>query len=182
MNNSDIVRAMEMKVKQALKKMPKLVGNDVVNFAKDNFKRQGFLGDTLQMWPKRKTKTKWGITPRNNGRAILVDKARLKRATRVTQADWSKVIVSNSTPYARAHNEGLRIGVIQQVKAHRRKRKENNLYGNKRKKIASGVTFVKAHKRRVNMKLPKRQFLGNSPYLSRNIQRTIANELQKALK
>jgi hypothetical protein len=178
----DIIKAVEQRVRECLKTLPKHVANDVVNFTKDNFRRQGFLGDSLQMWPKRKKVTKWGKTPRNNGRGILIDTGKLRRANRITKADWSSITIINSMPYAKAHNEGLRVGLIQQVKAHRRKRAQNNLLGARGKKIASGVTFVKAHKRRVMMNLPKRQFIGDSPYLRRNIQRTIALQIQKALK
>lgn len=178
----DIIKAVEQRVKECLRTLPKFVANDVVNFTKDNFRRQGFLGDNLQMWPKRKKVTKWGKTPRNNGRALLIDTGKLRRANRVTKADWSAIVLSNSMPYAKGHNEGLRVCLIQQVRAHRRKRQQNNILGAKGKKLASGVSFVKAHKRRVMMNLPRRQFIGDSPYLRRNIHRTIALQIQKALK
>jgi phage gpG-like protein len=196
MNNGDVVKTVEEKVKAVLKNMPKLVGNEVVNFSKDNFRRQGFLGDTFEAWPKRKAGSKFGKTQRNNGRAILVDSGRLRRGTRVISADWNEVVIGNDVPYAKAHNEGLRIGLIQNVRAHRRKRTANNVRGiigagkmNKKGtaqkvkigKTASGITFVKAHKRRINQRIPKRQFLGSSPYLTRNIQRLIASEIQKAI-
>jgi hypothetical protein len=168
-NNDAVIKDFEQRMKGVLKTLPKLAGNELVNFAKDNFKRQGFLGESLQLWRPRKQKTKWGITPRNNGRAILVDTAKLKRANRIARADWQAIIFNNSMPYARAHNEGLRIGLIQQVKAHTRKRK------------AVSVN-VKAHKRRVMMNLPKRQFIGDSPYLRRNIHRVISLQLNKAFK
>lgn len=182
MTPAQTMKAMEDKVRGMLRTLPKHVSNDVVNFTKDNFRRQGFLGASLERWPARKKKTKWGITPRNKGRAILVDTGKMRRANRITQADWRAIVIANAMPYAKAHNYGLRVGVIQNVKAHRRKRKQNNLTGAKGKKIASGVTFVKAHKRKFMLTLPKRQFIGDSPYLRRNIQRTIANQIQKALK
>jgi hypothetical protein len=49
------------------------VGNEVVNFSLENFKRQGFLGATFQPWPKRKNPTKWGTKVKNNNRALFVN-------------------------------------------------------------------------------------------------------------
>jgi phage gpG-like protein len=189
-NPADVIKTMEEKVRAVMKTLPRLAGNEVVNFSKDNFRRQGFLGDSVEYWPARKVQGK------RKGRAILVDTGRLRRATRVISADWNEVKVGNDTPYAKAHNEGLRIQVTQNVRAFRRKVSSRNVKGitgggrlNKKGTaqrlktgtVAHGVTFVKAHTRKVNMKLPKRKFLGNSPYLNRNIGRMIASQLQKAL-
>lgn len=170
--NDEKVKAVERNVRAMLKTLPRLVGNEVVNFSKDNFRRQGFLGDTFEPWPKRKAKN----APRNNGRGILIDTGKLRRATRVVSADWNEVRVGNDVPYAKAHNEGLRLGLMQNVRAHRRKVPKKN-----KRKVSSGITFVKAHKRKVNMKMPRRRFLGSSQYLTRNIHRLIASKIQKAL-
>jgi phage gpG-like protein len=195
-SNEQIVKTVEQKVKEVMRTLPRLVGNEVVNFSKENFRRQGFLGNTFEKWPARKVKTKFGITPRNNGRAILVDTAKLKRATRVVSADWNEVIIGNDVPYAQAHNEGISgLGVIQTVKTHRRKMPHKNgtgaIAGRLNKKAtaqrvrygqtSSGITFVKEHKRKIVMKIPRRRFIGNSPYLNRNIQRLIASQIQKAI-
>jgi phage gpG-like protein len=173
-NNDQVVKQVEQRVKQMLKTLPAMVGNEVVNFAKDNFRRQGFLGDSFQPWKQRKTKTAWGVTPRNKGRAILIDTGKLRRGNRVERADWSLITVANAIPYARAHNEGVRLGVIQTVKEHNRKKGMS--------KMKAAFTTVKQHKRRINMNIPKRQFLGDSPYLRRNIQRIIASQINKAIK
>lgn len=179
--NDQLIRDMEQRLKGTLRSLPRLVGNEVVNFAKDSFRRQGWLGNSFEPWPARKSQSKWGKTPRNKGRALLIDTGRLRRGTRVMNADWSGVRVANDVPYAKAHNEGMRLGIIQTVRAHRRKRQQNSITGARGKRIASGVTFVRSHTRKVNQKLPKRQFLGNSPYLTRNIHRLISSQINKAL-
>lgn len=171
---------MEAKVRTTLRTLPRMVGNEAVNFSRDSFRLQGWLNSTFQPWPKRKS-SKWGKKGRN-GRAILVDKGRLRRGTRVISADWKMVRIGNDVPYASAHNSGLNLGIIQNVRAHRRKRPLGNLTGSGGRKVASGVSFVKAHTRRITQHLPKRQFVGNSPYLTRNIHRLIASQINKALK
>jgi phage gpG-like protein len=186
------VESVEQKVRQVMRTLPRLVGNEVVNFAKDNFRRQGFLGDTFERWPARKVGAK-----RNTGRAILIDTGKGRRATRVVRADWNEVVVGNDVPYMRFHNEGVNnVTVVQNVKAHARKMKSKNglgaIAGGMNKKgnaqkvrfgqTSSGVRFVAAHSRKYKLKIPRRKFIGNSPYLNRNIQRMIALQITKAIK
>ena len=172
--NPNIIKEVEARVKATLKTLPNLVGNEVVNFAKDNFRRQGFLGDRFEAWPQRKASGAWGKTPRNKGRALLIDTGKLRRGTRVVSADWNAVKVGNAIPYAKAHNDGARLGLIQTVKGHQRKRRKG--------KRGAGAIQVKAHTRKVMMKMPQRRFLGKSQYLTRNIHRLIAYQIKKALK
>ena len=168
-NPTNIFNQQIVKVKAALKTLPVLAGNEVVNFSKEAFRKQGWLGVTFQPWRPRKA-SHWGkATPRNKGRAILMDKGRLRRSIRVVSATADMVTVGTDVPYAKAHNNGLRLGVIQQVKSFSRKGK-----GGK-------VQTVKAHTRRVNMQMPQRQFLGDSPYQTKRIERVIALTIMKAL-
>lgn len=157
------IRQFGNKVRSVMLRVPVLAGNEVVNFALDNFKQQGFLGNTFQPWAQRRTG--WNKDKRT-GRNILIDRGRLRRSIRIVYVTQDSVMVGTDVKYARAHNEGARIGVIQQVKSFTRK---------------SGVE-VKAHTRRVNINIPKRQFLGNSPYLETRIKRVVSAEFLKTLR
>lgn len=195
MGNDQLFKALEQRVKSVMQRLPKIVGNEAVNFSLDAFRKQGWTGASFQPWPKRKVNTKWGTPPRNNGRNILTLDGRLRRGTRVVSADWNSIKIGNSVPYASAHNNGLRIGLIQTVRTHRRKVASRNgngvIAGNLNKKgtaqkikygqTSSGVAFVKSHKRRINQRIPQRQFMGSSPYLTRNIHRLIASQINKAI-
>lgn len=192
MGNKNIhknIEALEQKFRSIAPRLPVIAGNEVVNFALDNFKRQGFLGETFKPWPKRKNPTKWGITPPRNSRALLIDTGTLRRETYLQTATWEQVVVANSVPYAKAHNEGVRLGEIQQVKEYKRKtttigvvkttslKKRTNIqFGRKQ----SGETTVKAHTRRINQNIPARTFLADSPYLRNNIAKALALEITKA--
>jgi phage gpG-like protein len=163
--------------------LPKIIGNEVVNFALDNFRRQGYLGDTFEPWRRRKPTGR-----RVSTRAILIQSGRGRRSIRVTRADADIVAVGSDVPYMKAHNKGSTELVT--VKAHTRKiygvakvgtgiysvksrrermRKESNL---------SGHAQVKQHQRR--MRLPKRQFLGKSQYLMSRLKRVYAVEIIRA--
>lgn len=165
------LKELERRFKAMAPTLPRLAGNEVVNFALDNFRKQGFMGSSFRPWKPRKNPTKWGQAPKRNGRSILVQTGRLRRSIRVTQASWALTTIGTDVPYARAHNEGLRMGQIQTVKGFTRKKTA------KRKAHA-----VDTHTRRINQNIPARPFLADSPYLQRNIQRVLAAQILKALK
>jgi phage gpG-like protein len=144
-------------------RVPLLVGNEAINFTLDNFRRQGFLGSTFQPWATRKTGWK---KDKRKGRAILTDTSRLKRSIRITKLSADEVAYGTDVKYAQAHNEGLKLGIIQSVKSFTRK---------------SGAE-VKAHTRRIDQRIPKRQFMGNSPYLNARITRVVSAAFLKELK
>lgn len=192
MANQFPVKQMEQHFKKVLLYAPAMLGNDAVNFFFDSFKNQGWLGSSFQPWVKRKAVTKWGATPRNNGRAILVDTGRLKRSIRITSIHHNNVTIGTDVPYAKAHNEGLRLGFIEQVRPYERRVTKLGISSKKQLKTKSNIKFgrvdtgntiqVQGHRRRVNMKLPQRQFMGNSPYLAERLNRRLQAELMKGLR
>lgn len=163
--------------------IPKLIGNEVVNFALDNFRRQGYLGDVFEPWRKRKPTSR-----RSSTRAILVQSGRGRRSIRVTMANADIVAVGSDVPYMKAHNEGST--ALVNVKSHSRivygkTKVGTGRYSVKTKKermktvsFLSGHTKVKQHTRR--MRLPKRQFIGKSQYLMNRLKRVYALEIQRA--
>lgn len=172
-----------------MSRLPIIVANEAVNFALDNFSRQAWMGDSIEPWRKRKNPTKWGKAPERNGRAILVDKARLKRGMRVQRATWNDIVIGNDAPYAVAHNEGLRAGMIQRVKQHTRKVTKVGIVKTVQRKKSTGIQYgrvqsrtatVSAHTRRINQNIPRRRFIGDSPYLRQRINRITAREILQA--
>lgn len=163
--------------------IPKLIGNEVVNFALDNFRRQGYLGDVFEPWRKRKPTSR-----RSSTRAILVQSGRGRRSIRVTRADANIVAVGSDVPYMKAHNEGSTELVT--VKEHTRKiygvtKVGRGVYSVKTRKermrkesYLSGHAKVKQHQRR--MRLPKRQILGKSQWLMNRLKRVYALEIRRA--
>lgn len=73
----------------------------------------------------------------------------------------SEVVISAGSPkvpYARVHNEGLRIRGVQYVRPYT----HPNLLG-------KGRTQVQGHARRVDFRMPRRQFIGVSAMLNNRI-------------
>lgn len=158
------------KIQQVLKEAPVILGGEGLNFFLDSFKQQGWMGDHgMEKWPARKKGGKWGKVSRPN-RALLIDSGRLRRSVRIIRTGEMEVIYGSDVPYARAHNEGLRLGIIQQVKSFNRKTKLGK------------TSTVKAHTRRINQRIPKRQFMGSSTYLTKRLQRILTAEFNRTLK
>ncbi len=163
------IKQMQKRLERALLHAPKVVANEALNFALDNWKKQAFQGAVTEPWKKRKDPNKWGKVKRP-GRGLLVDSGRLRRAGRVKSITSSTATLVWNVPYASAHNNGINgLGIIQNVNSFTRKR------GKK-------TQTVSAHTRRINQKIPKRQFIGRSPYLTQRLQREVSLLIKKHLK
>lgn len=146
------------------------IGVEAVKFIDDNFAKQGFQGSTFQPWPKRLKKDK-GKT-----RKILVDTAALRRSFKQTNHS-THTVISTDIEYARVHNEG---GVITQPQ-----RSYNLSYRHaKGGKLRLTKTSTENQQRRVkeqrtgsiyahSYKMKKRQFIGESPVLSRACEKAV---------
>lgn len=162
----DKFQDLQNRIAAKLRRLPPVIGEEVVNFALDNFDKQGWQGNGLEPWPKRKNPTKWG-KPDEEDRALLVKTGKLRRSIRVAEIAEDKVSViagGADAPYARAHNEGFEGLVHQHVREHFRRTRDF-------KRVR-----VKAHDRTIHQNLPKRQFIGNwneSPELARRINEAI---------
>lgn len=162
--------------RQILQTLPLIVGNAGVNWSKDSFRRQGFLGSSLQPWQKRR-KT-------DTGRALLIKKGAMRRANAITQLTANTVRIGNTMPYAAANNNGFHGTVT--VKGHNRNRygktKVQSIATRRTKTITTitGNASVKSYTRKMNV--PKRQFMPqsatDSPAFNKAMKDIIVNALQ----
>lgn len=143
------------------------IGEEAINFAKDNFRRQGFKDAILMKWRRRKSGA-----PRNQGRAILVDTGQLKRSIRITRISpgGNRIYIGSNVKYAQIHNEGGRVSGTASVRSHYRRTR------------SGARARVRAHSRNVNFRMPKRQFIGPSRELNKGIRRMIQLKLIKVFK
>lgn len=184
------LRSAEAHFKRVLMYAPGMLGNEAVNFFTNSFRQQGWLGNSFTPWRARKA-SKWGKKDKRKGRAILIDSGRLRRSIRIVSNTRGIVIIGTDVPYAKAHNEGMSLGLIQTVRAHKRRITKLGITGRKTLKtrtriefgrVDNGSTMVKSHKRRINQRIPQRQFMGNSPYLTAKLNRILQAELMKGLR
>lgn len=154
--------------------VPRIVGNEAVNYFRNSFQEQGWTDVTEVVWKPLSPKTK-----KRSGSHILIESGNLIRSIHIDVAQPGYVRVIASAPYAKAHNEGFD-GIVQ-IQEHTRNnrsrvRVRSSSIKTRRttsslKMLNTGSSRVKAHQRK--MSIPQRKFMGNSHQLVLNIKMAI---------
>lgn len=174
-----IAPLLNAKLQRSLSTLPTVLGNEGVNWIKDNFRRQGYPDKSFTAWKPRAANAK-----RNKGRGILIDTGRLSRSPRIMATGPLRVDIGTDVPYAKAHNDGF-FGVVT-VKSHSRAkigkiRMSSGKTGEFRtKRGITGTVQVKSHQRRMN--LPRRRFAGASPILASILRKKAIVHIGRDLK
>ena len=85
------------------KALPAKLGNIAVKFFQDNFRREGFIDNSLTRWQRRKRETR-----RSRGKKILQNTGRLRRSIKRLTTTFGRIVIgTRGVPYAEVHNEGL---------------------------------------------------------------------------
>lgn len=132
---------------------PIIIGATAVEHFKENFAKQSWNGVP---WPKRKDKLTHPLMRKNN---------LLFSSIKTSFTSPEKVIVSAGSPkvsYARIHNEGGRVMGIRNVRTY-----TNSKF------MGKGPVQIKAHTRRVDFMMPRRQFMGYSSILNEQIMQRL---------
>lgn len=173
-NNAKILRDAQKKAEAEIRRMVVEMGNTALNWYQKSWYLQGFQGEGFEPWPKRKR--------RDAGRAILVKTGRLKRSLRKVGEGAYSVSIFTNVPYARIHNEG---GAIN------KKASTSILSFNKAGKFTRQRTQRQRdrtsyqHKASIgahSIQMPKRQFVGYSGRLNRELIRLFDNRIKSIFK
>ncbi len=137
-----------------------------------------------QSWEKRKANSlsKYDRRNRDKPRALLFKSGNLRRSV-TAQSSGNKVIVSSDMPYSQLHNEGGTIdhpgGTPYVINSKTKKAKFiSRIKAEKLRGRNKTVQVTKAHK----IKVPKRQFIGDSPELDKEIVEMIDKKLANLFK
>lgn len=158
--------------RRLMDRMPTLIGTEAVNFSKKRFREQAWVDNGTEPWKKRKPGA-----ARNNGRAILVDKGKLRNSIRIVRSGPGFVVIGTSVPYAQVHNEG---GTINIPVTDRMRRWGWAMFAKTKDSKFKGLALTKKSSLRVRM--PKRQFMGNSAYLRQKTKRMMVSRFNILLK
>ncbi len=177
-------KQLERRLLQMVLKIPLLLGNEAVNFFQDRFTQETWIDKSRKRWKPRKNKA-------DKGRGLLIKSGRLRRSIRISRLSAKQVTISTDVPYAQIHNEGGTINhpggtpyIPFNSKYTKRKKKgrlgiENQMvFLKKDGSYPDGVKFTKPHP----IPMPQRQFMGDSAFLKKKLERTLKQELEKALK
>jgi phage gpG-like protein len=160
---------------------PRLVhalGVEALGFIDDNFAKQAFQGAVITQWPGRKKKEKGKL------RKILVKTGTLRRSFRAEDS-LTHTTISTDIPYAKIHNYG---GTIN----HPGGNAILNFRG-KKGKLRLTATQTETQQRRVKqirrasigahtITMPRRQFIGPSPVLTRRCKKALNRILLEEIK
>lgn len=156
----------------------RVVGQQAVNFFKDNFTRQGFLdGGHINRWKQRdKQSERFSRKTRSSkSRALLISTGRLRKSIRVVNWGDNFATVGTDVKYARIQNEG---GVIKQKVTPKQRKYFWRMYYLTKNEMYRNVAMAKE----IKIRIPRRKFMGNSTDLKREIQRTIRLGILKLFK
>lgn len=168
--NTDDFKTIKRRYGQLKRRLPKLVGQEVIGFAKDNFKKGGFQdGGHIRRWNRR----------RHQGggkqRAVLVKGGHLKRSIRILRQGKQSVTVGSNLPYAGIHNEG---GKIEQTITP----KQRAFFWAKFEETDNDMWKRMALSKKLKIRIPRRQFLGNSTDLQKRLARLVRLRLLKVFR
>lgn len=159
--------------KPQLNKIVDGAGVLAVNHFTKSFRDGGFTDETIERWQPRKKRERGG------SRAILVKSGRLRRSLRSRRLGNLAVKILTDVPYARIHNDG---GIIE--KSFDRKilsftsggRFAKTKTRKQRKEVSyQQQTTIGAH----SIRMPKRQFIGYSGKLNRQIIAFLDKNIKK---
>lgn len=167
---------LQRRITAQLQSLRVLVGNDMVNFALDNHRKQAYVDEA---WPTRKGKQK------GRSRALLVKTGRLRRAHRFQVTEYGARYY-NDTPYAAVHNFGGTINRTARSETFVRNRhttgKRGKMFGGMGA-FAKGTTRGRGQTYRAySYQMPRRQFIGRHPELLKTLRNTSLTHLKKAFK
>ena len=167
-------------------KMPRKVAVKAKNFFKDGFAKGGFTDESFQEWQK-------GISPL--ARKTMYNKGDLQNSIRSFQESEERVEVGTELHYAKIHNEGGTITVTPKMKKY---------WWAKYREYAGSITYTKKGKvsakgRKANekaefckrmalmkvgskIKIPKRQFIGESDTLMKQLNEQFIDNIELELK
>lgn len=170
-----ILRTKLERLNDVVQRIPMLVGQMAVNHSRDSFEEQGWRDGRIVRWQAKKEPNNYPIL-RSKSSAGLVDTIRWEH----TGTHRVTVFAGNNLkPYARIHNEGGSITVP--VTPKMRKYAWAMSYTDKgRKDKWKAIALTK--KSEFKITIPKRQYLGWSKTLEKNIIKAIDLNFKRALR
>jgi len=153
--NSQEYKQIFDRINQTVKRIPARVAVVAFNFSKERFEKKNWIDRASERWKK---------TEKNKG-STLVASGRLKRFIRKISVTSKRIIIGTDIPYARAHNDGIEIKGIEQVRSYTRRAHRRRSYIRNGKRIKSQNVKshrVKSFSRKYHRKFVKRQFIGYS--------------------
>lgn len=177
------------------RKMPVLAGRMAKDHYQNNFRQGGFINNGLHSWPKAKRMQTGGTSAASQYGTLLSSRNHLFSSIKYMPSDY-RVKVANDLIYAPVHNWG---GTLHPTVTPRMRKfawakyyqagggKKNGAKGKEKgenDEPAEALNWKKlalTKKEKLNVKIPQRQYLGESKELSEKIAGKTEEEIRKVL-
>ena len=183
------------------RRMPVVAGRMAKDHFQDNFRKGGFVNGGLHPWAKAKRLSPGGTDAASQYGTLLSGRNHLFNSIKYIPSDY-RVKVANDVVYAPLHNWGGSVSVTvtermrrfawaKFYKASGKARKVATKQKNGRKGAAVGQTanpqasfwknLALTKKKKLDIRIPQRQFLGESKELTEKINERIEKEIRNIL-
>lgn len=179
-------------------KLPVQVGNMAKTHYQENFRQGGFVNDGLHKWPDAKRRLSGSKSAAANYRTLLSSRNHLYSSMKYIPADY-RVKVANDVQYAPLHNWGgdthprvtpqmrkFAWAMYYKAAGIRKKGTTGKRKGKKRKRnippeAEKWKRLALTRKKKLNIRIPQRQFLGESRELNEQINNKIESEIRNII-
>lgn len=155
---------------EALKDLPDKVGELAVSFFKASFDQEGFTDFSFMAWPKRL---------HSYSHPLMRKSMNLQNSIRVSEASLKRVEVSagEGLPYAELHNQG---GTVSVELTDKMRKYFWAMYYKTNELRYKYMALTKEP--RMVIKMPQRQFIGESEALNKQIDALFIEQIKQAQK
>lgn len=187
----ELIKSQRKEIDQLMRRqLPVKIGRMAKDHFQENFRKGGFVNNGLQQWPKTKRQLSGTSSAAAQYGPLLSGRNHLFSSMKYTPFDY-RVKVANEVPYAAIHNEGGTVNPTVTPEMRRfawamfykssgkKKGKRGSMLSNPDAERWKALALTK--KSKLTVKIPKRQFLGESAELRKSINDKIEKELSKIL-
>ena len=202
MDDKNFIRQLEAHQREIVqlirRRLPIIVGRMAKDHFQNNFRLQGFLNNGLTKWPETKRQQLGGKSAASQYGPLLSSRNHLFSSIKYTPGD-AAVTIANDLLYASIHNWGGtthpavtgRMRKFAWAMFYKESGKKQKATGKGKKQKGMPVTenprasrwkaLALTKKTRLNIRIPQRQFIGDSRELSEKVAERITNEIQNIL-
>lgn len=196
MNIKDFSASLKAKQKELdtlmRRELPIKVGRIAKDHYQDNFRKGGFVNGGLKRWPQTKRQSSGSKSAAAGYSPLLSRRNHLFSSVKYTPGDY-RVRVANDVEYAPLHNWGgethptvtprmRKFAWAMYYKAVGKRKKGKTRQGELPPEAGMWKGLALTRKKKLKVKIPQRQFIGESTELNKQIRQTVEAEIRNILK
>ena len=191
---SELIKSRSRELDRLIRRqLPIKIGRMAKDHYQDNFRKGGFVNRGLQKWPTTRRQQSGSTSAAASYGPLLSGHNHLFGSIKYVPGDY-RVTVSNDLPYADIHNQGGTVSPTVTPKMRRfawymyykvSGRNSKGQKGKKKSQTQAQAEFWRnlalTRKQKLAVKIPKRQFIGESAELTQHIKEKIKQEIINTL-